>query len=149
MGNNAQFYQITGPNSSACVYQNESEDVPNHQLEASVEDLKAAQLTSLAPGNDDINIKSNYGGRRRGERVVVASPEPTRGQAAGWPVSGMVRVQMEESGEILDVESKYLEEVSRFFFTRMFRFYLYRVLHHLKSLAPELRYDVGHSISRA
>jgi hypothetical protein len=84
--------------------------VPNHQLEASVEDLKGAQLTGLAPANDDINIKSSYGGRRR---VVVASPEPTRGlQAAGWPVSGMVRVQMEESGEILDVESKYLEEVS-------------------------------------
>jgi hypothetical protein len=102
------------------MYQDESEDAPNHQLEASVEDLKAAQLTSLAPGNDDINIKSNYGGRRRGERVVVASPEPTRGlQAAGWPVSGMVRVQVEESGEILDVESKYLEEVS-VFFTRMF-----------------------------
>jgi hypothetical protein len=80
-----------------------------------VEDLKkAAQLTSLAPGNDDINIKSSYGGRRRGERVVVVSPEPTRGQDAGWPLSGMVRVQMEESGEILDVESKYLEEVSPF-----------------------------------
>jgi hypothetical protein len=147
--NHAQFYQIMEPHCSACIYQDESEDVPNHQLEASVEDLKVAQLTGLTPGNDDINIKSNYGGRRRGERVVVASPEPSRGQAAGWPVSGMVRVQMEESGEILDVESKYLEEVSPVFFTRMFRFYLYRIPHHLKSLAPELRYDVWHSISRA
>jgi hypothetical protein len=117
-----------------CIYQDESEDVPNHQLDASVEDLKASQLTSLAPGNDDINIKSSYGGRRRGERVVVASPEPRRGQAAGWPISGMVRVQMEESGEILDVESKYLEEVSPVF-TRMFR--------------SNSNYIVTHLISRA
>ncbi len=99
-----------------------------------MEDLKAAQLTSLAPGNDDINIKSSYGGRRRGERVVVASPEPTRGQAAGWPVSGMVRVQMEESGEILDVESKYLEEVSPVF-TGMFSFVCIGFHFHLISRA--------------
>jgi hypothetical protein len=123
-----------------CIYQDESENIPNHQLEASVEDLKLAQLTSLAPGNDDINIKSNYGGRRRGERVVVASPEPTRGQAAGWPVSGMVRVQMEESGEILDVESKYLEEVSAVFL--LVSFVSFSRAYHLSSgFALRLRWD--------
>jgi hypothetical protein len=105
------------------VHQEEENLVPNDQLQASVEDLEAQLIISSRKddnqnllragggGKDDIVIKSSYGSKRsRGGRVEVASPEPKRG--AVGRADGLVRVQLEESGEVLEVEAKYLEEVS-------------------------------------
>ena len=88
--------------------------------------IKIDENSNKIPSKDDIVIPSSYGkSTRRGRSAVVevASPEPQSGVAAAGAAAGaaatavglhngLVRVQLEESGEILEVESKYLEEVS-------------------------------------
>ena len=84
--------------------------------------IKIDENSNKIPSKDDIVIPSSYGkSTRRGRSAVVevASPEPQSGVAAAGAAAtavglhnGLVRVQLEESGEILEVEAKYLEEVS-------------------------------------
>ena len=83
---------------------------PNNQLKSAVQELEWQEESQQQPANDDIVIKALPGKKER----------PGGGKSSDLRdlaniTETMVEIQLEDTGEILTVDKKYIEKVSRLF----------------------------------